>query len=96
VGPEQSPRQPRSHTLEIEASVLGGQLELRWHYSPEWQRAATIERLADDYLAALQGLIAHCLSPDAGGYTPSDFVGSGLSQRELDELMIELDESLEE
>jgi hypothetical protein len=33
----------------------------------------------------LRSLITHCQSPDAGGYTPSDFPLAQLSQYELDE-----------
>ncbi|WP_169157563.1 hypothetical protein [Brasilonema bromeliae] len=32
-----------------------------------------IANLADNYLTNLLQLIEHCQSPDAGGYTPSDF-----------------------
>jgi hypothetical protein len=37
-------------------------------------------------------LIAHCLSPEAGGYTPSDFPDIDLSQDELDKLLTKIGE----
>jgi hypothetical protein len=43
----------------------------------------------------LRILIRHCQSPEAGGYTPSDFPTMLLSQQELDELMTTLDASAE-
>jgi microcystin synthetase protein McyA len=36
-------------------------------------------------------LIEHCLSPDAGGYTPSDFPVAQLNQQELDDILAEID-----
>jgi hypothetical protein len=38
----------------------------------------------------MQELIAHCQSPTAGGFTPSDFPEAELTQQELDELLAEL------
>jgi non-ribosomal peptide synthase protein (TIGR01720 family) len=74
----------RTHVLEINAFTDGGRLELHWGYSRAIHDRATIERLARGHLEAVRALIAHCLSPDAGGYTPSDFPSAGLSQGELD------------
>jgi hypothetical protein len=41
------------------------------------------------------GLLAQLLIP-AGGYTPSDFPRMRLSQAELDELLLELEEETED
>jgi len=40
--------------------------------------------VAHRYIAALEELIAHCLSEGAGGYTPSDFPLAHVSQDDLD------------
>ena len=40
-------------------------------------------------IEALTELIAHCQSPEAGGYTPSDFPLAGLLQHQLDRLLQE-------
>jgi non-ribosomal peptide synthase protein (TIGR01720 family) len=84
AGPSVSPAGARSHALEISGQISEGQLRFTWTYSAERYRAATIERLAQDFRAALQGLIAHCTAPEAGGYTPSDLPGARLSQGQLD------------
>src|SRR6202041_1517339 len=47
----------------------------------------TIERVAGSYLEALRGLISHCKSPEAGGYTPSDFPKAHVNQLALDRLI---------
>ncbi len=89
-GPWRSPRAERVHMLEVTALVLGGQLQLRWSFSAHQHRRLTIERVAQDYMSALREIIRHCLSPEAGGYTPSDFALAGLSQTDLDDLLSEL------
>ncbi|CAM5357822.1 Carrier domain-containing protein OS=Streptomyces antimycoticus OX=68175 GN=SSPO_092200 PE=4 SV=1 [Streptomyces antimycoticus] len=45
---------------------------------------ATVRRLADDCLAALKEIVAHCAEPGAGGRTPSDFPLARLDQRQVD------------
>lgn len=89
-GPRHSPRGQRPYLLEIEGGIVNGQLQLSWIYSRDSHRRATIEALADDFMETLEKLIAHCQSPDAGGYTPSDFPEVELSQEELDNLLAEL------
>jgi non-ribosomal peptide synthase protein (TIGR01720 family) len=74
----------RRHLLEVNALVAGGQLQLDWTYSSNLHQRATIESLAQGFLTALRSLIAHCQSPEAGGYTPSDFPLTQMSQDALD------------
>jgi non-ribosomal peptide synthase protein (TIGR01720 family) len=94
-GPAHSPRGRRPHLLDINGFVVGGQLHLAWTYSQQVHRRATVERLAQGFLEALEALIAHCQSPEAGGHTASDFPEAELSQGELEELIAELSESEE-
>ncbi|MCP4655305.1 MAG: AMP-binding protein, partial [bacterium] len=72
--------------LEINGSISGGRLRVTWSYSENLHHRATIEDWAQRFLAALRTLIRHCLSPEAGGYTPSDFPLAGLDQARLDAL----------
>ena len=85
-GPSHSPQARRAHLLELNASVSGGRLVVQWTYSERRHRRATIEALAHGFLVALRTLIAHCLSPEAGGATPSDFQNTNLSQDAIDML----------
>ncbi|HVR99263.1 MAG TPA: amino acid adenylation domain-containing protein [Thermoanaerobaculia bacterium] len=93
VGPLQSPGNPRDSALDLTAAVSGGRLTLHWSYGEGLVSRATVERLAGLFLEELRGLIVHCLSPQAGGYTPSDFplaAGlAGLDQARLDALAAE-------
>ncbi|MEO0683525.1 MAG: condensation domain-containing protein, partial [Cyanobacteria bacterium J06649_11] len=86
-----SPLGQRSHLLEIDGLIINGRLQLDWRYSKNIHRQSTVETLANYYLQALEAIIAHCLSNDAGGYTPSDFPEADLNQDELDDLLSILD-----
>ena len=52
----------------------------------------TIEHWAARCLEELRALIAHCLSPEAGGYTPADFPKARLAAGEIAALLAELAE----
>ena len=85
-GPTHSPRARRRYLLDFNASVAKGTLTVRFLYSEAVHERESVERLAARYLDDLRGLIAHCLSPDAGGYTPSDFQQEELTQDVIDML----------
>lgn len=87
VGKEHDPRNPMEYELDINASVVNGRLEVMWTYSRERYRLETITSLAAAYLSDLQMLISHCLSVEAGGYTPSDFPSVELEQDALDAIL---------
>jgi amino acid adenylation domain-containing protein/non-ribosomal peptide synthase protein (TIGR01720 family) len=86
-GPNRSPRGSRQHTLEITAGVLDGVLQVSWNYCENLHRRDTIEMLAENFIEALQSIIAHCQAPEAGGFTPSDFPEAALNQKELDKFL---------
>jgi non-ribosomal peptide synthase protein (TIGR01720 family) len=86
-GPERSPAGGRSHLLEINGGISGGVLRLEWTYSENVHRQRSIEAVAADFIDRLQKLIEHCLSPEAGAYTPSDFPLAGLTAKNLDRVL---------
>jgi amino acid adenylation domain-containing protein/non-ribosomal peptide synthase protein (TIGR01720 family)/FkbM family methyltransferase len=94
TAPARSPRALRRYLLEINGSVIEGQLRLSWSYSANRHAGASIERLATEFIDALRVLISHCLNLEARGYTPSDFPEAELNQTELDDLMAELSGSI--
>jgi amino acid adenylation domain-containing protein/non-ribosomal peptide synthase protein (TIGR01720 family) len=87
AGPESSPRAERSHLLNVHCRISGDRLHVAWLFSERLHRRSTVERLADGYLEELKALIDHCRSPDAGGFTPSDFPKARVSQEALDRLL---------
>jgi non-ribosomal peptide synthase protein (TIGR01720 family) len=92
-GPVHGLRGARGHVLEITAFIAEDRLHMNWTYSETVHRRRTIERLAEGYLSALQALIAHCRSPQAGGYTPSDFAQYQWSQEDIDDITAAIFES---
>ncbi|HEY0607135.1 MAG TPA: condensation domain-containing protein, partial [Herpetosiphonaceae bacterium] len=85
-GPNVDPQAQRPYLLEISAIVGGGQLRLQWRYGEQIHRRAAIEGFAEHCMAALRAIINHCLAPEAGGFTPSDFPAARVNQKELDKL----------
>jgi non-ribosomal peptide synthase protein (TIGR01720 family) len=73
----------RSHAIEIDGSVTGGQLEMAWRYNPRRHSRATVDRVAMDFVNSLIQLIRHCQLPQSGGYTPSDFPLANLDPHAL-------------
>ena len=86
-GGSRSGKAKRRYVVEIAGGVFGGRLQMHWMYSGEVHRRETIEAVAEGYQAALLRLIEHCLSPEAGGYTPSDFPLARWNQAELDRVI---------
>ncbi|HEX8212537.1 MAG TPA: condensation domain-containing protein, partial [Longimicrobium sp.] len=86
-GPSRSPRGARAQAIEVNAHVTDGTLQVGWTFSTALHRRSTVEALAAAYMARLRALIDHCLSPEAGGVTPSDFPGARVDQAELDALL---------
>ncbi|HWM91382.1 MAG TPA: amino acid adenylation domain-containing protein [Thermoanaerobaculia bacterium] len=78
---------PGRHLFAVDLGVLENRLRVAWTYDPGCHLPVTVERLARGFLAELEVLIEHCLSPEAGGYTPSDFPLAGLDQAALDRLL---------
>jgi amino acid adenylation domain-containing protein/non-ribosomal peptide synthase protein (TIGR01720 family) len=84
------PRDPEGHRrylLEINGSIIGGQLKLSWTYSESVHRQATIERAAQNHLTAIQEIIAGSRSGEAYEVTSSDFPLANLAQPRLAQLL---------
>jgi non-ribosomal peptide synthase protein (TIGR01720 family) len=83
-GEERSREGLRRYLLDVNGRVAGGRLRLDWTYSEAVHRRETVEALAGSFLRTLQELIEHCRSPEAGGFTPSDFPLAELDQAALE------------
>ncbi|WP_339538562.1 non-ribosomal peptide synthetase [Pseudomonas sp. RA_15y_Pfl2_54] len=88
-GAEVNLQGPLGNPLALNGKVFGGELDLSWTYSGAMFDAATIQRLADDYVQELTALIGHCCDNANRGVTPSDFPLAQLSQAQLDALVLE-------
>ncbi|MBE9229457.1 amino acid adenylation domain-containing protein, partial [Phormidium sp. LEGE 05292] len=80
----------RSGLLDVNAAIAEEQLHINWIYSSNVHSSSTIEKIATEFVTTLRELIAHCLSPENGGYTPSDFPLIKLTQLELDRVLASL------
>jgi amino acid adenylation domain-containing protein len=85
-GRGEASRQP----LEISAISAGGRLRVDWTWDERIHRPAAVRALAESFALALRSFLRLAESPEAGGFTPSDFLEAGLDQRELDDLLADL------
>ena len=81
-----SPRNRRPHVLEVNAFIIEGQLHIDLTYSDQVHEQQTIDRVASQCIDRLRALITHCLSPEAGGHTPSDFPLANLDEQTFNRL----------
>ncbi|MFJ8329972.1 amino acid adenylation domain-containing protein [Streptomyces sp. NPDC094437] len=87
LGVDQAPAQPRPHLIDVVTAIGDGELRVDWIHAPAIHRTETVQRLADAFLAALRGVVEHCLRPENGGATPSDFPLAGLDQAAVDRII---------
>ncbi|MGK7886280.1 MAG: amino acid adenylation domain-containing protein, partial [Crocosphaera sp.] len=80
----------RRHLIDINGQIIADKLRINWTFNYNFHHRETIKKLADDYQNNLQFLIEHCQSPEAGGFTPSDFPVANLKQQELDYLLSQI------
>ena len=73
AGSERDESGQRVHAIEVSGYVAGGELRMGWEYDADRYERAEMELLARRYEQELEELIAHCVSEEAGGFTPSDF-----------------------
>ena len=90
TGPDLSPRGYRVHLIDINAMVTDGRLKINWLFSNRVHQRATIERLAEQFVAQVRELLAHCLAMESGTPTPSDFSHVQLDASELEALLSDL------
>jgi natural product biosynthesis luciferase-like monooxygenase protein/amino acid adenylation domain-containing protein/non-ribosomal peptide synthase protein (TIGR01720 family) len=76
----------RPYLLDVTSAVRDGRLEVTWTFSEALHRRETVARVAEDFLARLQALVAASRAPDAGGHSPSDFPLAKVKQAQLDKL----------
>ncbi|APF18146.1 amino acid adenylation domain protein [Caldithrix abyssi DSM 13497] len=91
LAPERAPENQRIHLIEIGGNVVNNVLNMNFSFSAEQFKKETVERFAKLFTEELKTLIEHCLSPEAGGYTASDFKEAGIDDEDLDALLEELE-----
>jgi amino acid adenylation domain-containing protein/non-ribosomal peptide synthase protein (TIGR01720 family) len=89
-GDTRSPSQKRFYALDVSGFVLRKELHLSFTYDGTRFRETTMSGLLEEYRQALLDLVEHCLSPEAGGYTPSDFPDIALNWENLNLILEEI------
>ncbi len=59
----------RTHLINLDGMLREGRFTLVWTYSSNFHDAETIKRLGQDYLAALNALVQHCMNRNAVVYS---------------------------
>jgi non-ribosomal peptide synthase protein (TIGR01720 family) len=85
-----SPRQRMTHLLDLCAYIADGCLTLECRHEGGEAVEDSVDGLLRHIAHALETIVRHCTSDDAGGLTPSDVPALGLDQDGLDALMDEL------
>ncbi|MCU1758991.1 non-ribosomal peptide synthase/polyketide synthase [Pseudomonas sp. 14P_8.1_Bac3] len=88
TGANQSPLATLDNWLTLNGRVYAGELNISWTFSGQMFDESTIEQLAQAYARELERLIEHCCKPSHQGLTPSDFPLAGLTQQQLDGLVL--------
>ncbi|HXO18899.1 MAG TPA: amino acid adenylation domain-containing protein [Thermoanaerobaculia bacterium] len=89
-GSDRSPCSRRPRRIAIDGGIAGGLLHLRFSYSVSLDGEDRIRELATAVQEELRAILRHCLSPEAGGFTPSDFPLADLTPARLDSLALGL------
>lgn len=80
------PRNRRTHDLEVNSFIRNEQLYIHLVYSTGQFTDESMNALASGFRDRLEALITHCLTPDAGGHTPSDFSLANLNDEQFNRL----------
>ncbi|MBN1174673.1 MAG: amino acid adenylation domain-containing protein, partial [Micromonosporaceae bacterium] len=90
AAPDLDPGNHRPYLVDLVSAVESGRLRMVWTYNETVHERATIEGVAQQTLEAFRALVDHARRADLCTYTPSDVELSGLTQRQLDELVGQL------
>ncbi len=89
-GPERHPQDKRSSLLDITCAITAGKLNMSFTFSRNVFREKTVQPFIRFFKEELKALISHCQSPEAGGFTASDFKLANLDNKKLDKVLSQL------
>nr|WP_237712558.1 non-ribosomal peptide synthetase [Paenibacillus elgii] len=82
-----SPRNHGTSLLELNCSIVQGQLHLFMKYSRRHYEEATIAGLTESFISYLRSIIEHCEGKASEEFTPSDFPLVSIEQHSLDRIV---------
>lgn len=81
-----SPRNRGTSLLELNCSIVHGELHLFMKYSKRHYEESTIVQVMEIFTSRLLSIIDHCVYKEWGEFTPSDFPMVSLQQHALDNI----------
>ncbi|WP_262384748.1 non-ribosomal peptide synthetase [Paenibacillus terrae] len=82
-----SPLNHGTSLLELNCSIVHGQLHLFMKYSKRHYEETTITQLINTFISRLLSIIEHCSQANYEEFTPSDFPSVSLEQHSLDQIV---------
>ncbi len=89
-GAERNPDDYRSSLIDVTCAITGGKLNISFTFSSKLFREENIRSFLSAFKEELLNLIRHCQSPEAGGFTASDFKLANLDDKKLDKVLSQL------
>ena len=86
LGQVRAAQNDRPYKLQVNGTVMGGELHMSWEYSTAVHREETVAQLAIEYVRELEQLIRHCQNANGAGFTPSDFAEFKWSESDLEDI----------
>lgn len=81
------PKSERSYKLDVNLMITDGVLQGTFSYGNNVHHKETIETLVEDFKERIKAISTYCNKVENGGYTPSDFSETDISQDDLDSLL---------
>ncbi|MXS79168.1 non-ribosomal peptide synthetase, partial [Nitrosomonas sp. JL21] len=91
VGESMDPAVEQQHDLQLNSHIVGGEFHLEVGYSEARYRKETMAEFAHAFIAKLEQIIHHC-GRTIRGVTPSDFPLAAMTQQELDDLPVPVEQ----
>ncbi len=82
-GASRDGRQARVQVLEVSGGVAGGRLQMNWRYGKEIHERATVERVAEEYMASLGRMVEQGRAGEGVEYGVGDFELAEMSEAEV-------------
>lgn len=86
AGGSVDPNMEKRFSIEINAHVLNGQLEVRWNYSSRQFKENTMKNVLSAFMEELENVVNFCAEFGNSEHTPSDFGDQSLTLSELESI----------
>ncbi len=83
----------RAHLLDVNAMIVDDKLTIDWCYAKSHEKFADIEQLIQLFTVNIHAIISHCMAPENGRPTASDFPLARLTEHSFAALLDELSSS---